>query len=115
MEIGRSIAISIVFDLTATEGQSSVFGSNDAVRKQASPLFHIRPGAPPFLVTYCQWDYATLPAQARGFHRALTNASVTAELAYIPERNHISEMLHLPEDGDPTANAVLQFIRRVFP
>jgi len=30
-----------------------------------SPLHHVHSNAPPFLFTYCQWDYFGLPNQAR--------------------------------------------------
>jgi dipeptidyl aminopeptidase/acylaminoacyl peptidase len=109
--IRGSIALSGVFDLTMTEGQSRVFGRDKEVRKDASPLFFAKNSAPPFLVTYCQWDYPTLPAQARQFHAALRKAGIESELVFIPRENHISEMISITNDEDPTAKAILTFIR----
>lgn len=109
--IRGAASLSGVFNLTTTEGQSSVFGSDPHVRKQASPLFHLRSGAPPFLVTYCQWDYLTLPTQAREFHSALVTSGVSAKMVFIPRENHISEMVNVPSEDDLTAHAILEFIR----
>ena len=67
--------------------------------------------APPFLVTYCQWDYPTLPFQARVFHRALKGAGISSELLYVPGEGHISEMLSITHEDDPSAQAILKFIR----
>ena len=88
----------------------SVFGSNREVRRAASPLFHVKPGAPPFLVTYCQWDYYSLPAQAREFHHALEQAGIKTELIYIPRENHISEMLNVSQEDNLLATATLKFM-----
>jgi len=107
-----TLALSGVYDLTAFESQSSVFGSDPAVRREASPLFHLQAGAPPFLVTYCQWDYPTLPAQAKRLHAALQRAGMASERVYVPGENHISEMLSVTKTNDVTVAAALQFMRR---
>ena len=100
-----------VFDLLQGEGQASVFGNDAAVRRAASPIFYVASGAPPFLITYCQWDYATLPGQAREFDSALRHAGVPSSIIYVPGESHISEMVHVPNPGDPTSEAVLKFVR----
>ncbi|MEK7676584.1 MAG: alpha/beta fold hydrolase [Verrucomicrobiota bacterium] len=109
--IRGTIALSGVFNLTIGDSQASVFGKDESVRREASPLFQIKDAAPPFLITYCQWDYLTLPVQARQFHAALRRAGTAADLVYIPRQGHISEMLNVPRDDDPTARAVLNFVR----
>jgi arylformamidase len=110
--IRGTIALSGVFDLASGEGLSSVFGRDHTVREDASPLFHVRRSAPPFLVTYCQWDYPMLPAQARQFDAALKQAGVKSELVFIPRESHISEMVNVPADGDLTAQSIIRFIRQ---
>jgi len=109
--IRGTIALSGVFNLTLDQGQSSVFGTDPEVRKRASPLFHVRPVRPPFLLTYCQWDYWSLPAQAKEFHAALSDAEAFSQLVFIPRENHISEMVNVPNEEDPTARAMLGFIQ----
>ncbi|MGI8742771.1 MAG: alpha/beta fold hydrolase [Bryobacteraceae bacterium] len=76
----------------------------------ASPIQHVQAGAPPFLITYCQNDYPSLPAQARNFDAALRAAGVSSELVYIPNENHISEIVNVYKDDDLTARAILRFI-----
>jgi arylformamidase len=87
-----------------------LFGATEDARWSASPLNYVRRDAPPFLITYCQWDYPGLPAQAREFDRALRHAFVESTLAFVPGENHISEMVHLWKDNDPTAREILKFV-----
>ncbi len=103
------ISMSGVPDVTGAAG-SRVFGSDPDVRRAASPLFHVRGGLPPFLVTYCQWDYLTLPQQARRFHDALRQAGVPSRLVFVKGENHISEMTNIVKPGDATSAAILEFL-----
>jgi len=93
------------------EGLERVFGADEEVKRQASPLTHVHAGAPGFLITYCQWDYAFLPVQAERFGAALQKAGGAAKVVYIPGLNHITEMLNITAPDDPTVKAVLDFIR----
>jgi acetyl esterase/lipase len=106
------LAWSGVYNLATGESQESVFGKDMLVRRAASPLYHVKAGAPPFVVTYCQWDYFSLPGQARGFYQALRQAGVNAELIYIPRESHISEMLTVTRANDPTVTSALRFMKQ---
>jgi len=108
--ISGVLALSGVYNLSG-ESLDSVFGKDPAARRAAAPLSYVRAAAPPFLVSYCQWDYFSLPAQAREFHRALRLAGVSAELVYIPRQSHISEMINVTSDDDPTVAAALKFMK----
>ncbi|GEM_PF-214474 len=110
-DIRGAIALSGVYNLAWGDTASSVFGSQLATRREASPFFYVSTPAPPFLVSYCQWDYLTLPAQARQFYGALRKSGIEAELVYVPGESHISEMVHVPKPNDPTALAIVKFIR----
>jgi acetyl esterase/lipase len=105
------LALSGVYNLTIGESQQSVFGKDPVFRRKASPLFHIKTGSPPFLVTFCEWDYFSLPAQARQFHRALESAGITSELVFIPRQNHISEIVNVWRKDDPMVLAALKFMK----
>jgi acetyl esterase/lipase len=98
------MAFSGVYDVKAIGGFK-----DDPVK--ASPITHVRAGAPPFLITYCQNDYLSLPAQARMFDAALRAAGVSSDLVYIPNENHISEIVNVYKDDDPTTRAILRFIQ----
>ena len=75
-----------------------------------SPIHRVAAGTPPFLITYCQNDYPSLPAEARSFYGALQAAGVSSELIYVPNKNHISEIADIWQEDDPTARAILRFV-----
>jgi acetyl esterase/lipase len=79
-------------------------------RKNASPFYRVHSGAPPFLISYCQWDYLGLPMQAREFAAALKKAFVDTKLLYIPHDNHITEIINVAKDDGPMINAILSFV-----
>ena len=85
------------------------FGDKD-IRKAASPMQYVRTDAPPFLVTFCEWDYPYLPYQARQFAASLKKSFVHTNLVYVPGLSHITEVLHMFDPEDITIKAVLQFI-----
>jgi len=76
-----------------------------------SPMDHVHKGAPPFLLTYCQWDYFDLPRQARDFDAALEEKFVPARMIYIAGESHASEIIDTVKPDDATARAILDFIR----
>src|SRR5205807_963649 len=77
----------------------------------ASPIRYAHPRTPPFLLTYCQWDYRGLPKQARDFAAALKKDFVETKLIYVPSESHISEVIAALRDDDPTARAILDFVK----
>ena len=89
------------------EGLENVFGKQ---QREASPATYIKAGAPPFAITYCQWDYMSLPIQARQFHEMLTKAGVASELVYVPGESHITEIIHATRPADLTAATILKMI-----
>ncbi len=97
-----------VLPLSGVYDVSKIAGFKDDAN--ASPMTHIQPGAPPFLITYCQNDYPGLPDQARKFYGALQAAGIPSELVYVPNENHISEIVDVYKDDDLTANSILKFI-----
>ncbi len=76
-----------------------------------SPIDHIHRGAPPFLLTYCQWDAFGLPEQARRFAAALREKFVPARLVYVEREDHWSQIRDLARPGDAAARAILDFIQ----
>jgi acetyl esterase/lipase len=106
------LAMSGVYDLANSEGQEAVFGKDPETRRAASPLFHVSKSAPPFLVSYCEWDYFSLPGQARMFCHALEQAKIKSELVYIPGQNHLSELVNVTSENDPLVAAAVGFMKR---
>ena len=99
-------ALSGVYDMRTL----SMFGKSDAERKQASPVEFVHRDAPPFVITYCQWDYLYLPLQAKEFASKLRESFVAAKLVYVPGESHISEVIAMLRPGDPTTQAILDLI-----
>lgn len=106
--IKGALCLSGVYDVA--EVKEKVFGTNPELRRAASPITHIRKDAPPFLLTYCEWDYFPLGVQAKEFHAALARTGVDSTLVFVPKENHISEMLAVTKEDDLTARSVIQFI-----
>ena len=99
------ISMSGVYDVKTL----SQFGDS-ALRKAASPMEYVRKDLPPFLITYCQWDYPFLPYQARQFSDTLKRNFVNTKLVYVPGLSHISEVIHMMDPEDITLKAILRFM-----
>jgi acetyl esterase/lipase len=86
------------------------FGNDPRVREDASPLSHVRPGLPPFLLLSAGNDLPTLSGMAEEFCRALRREGCDAQLRYVEDRNHNSILFRAVSVNDPVALAMLEFI-----
>ena len=86
------------------------FGNDPYVRWAASPLHHVRPGLPPFLLVSAEKDLPLLPAMARDMHEALQRVGVESRHITIERRNHSSVLFKTAEPGDPLARAIVEFV-----
>jgi arylformamidase len=91
---------------------SSVFGSDLAVRREASPLIHVKPGTPPFLVLYADHDLIMLPEMAREFGAALKEQQCEVQTVEVKPRDHMSILLSIAQESDPAAQAIVDFIAK---
>lgn len=64
---------------------------------EASPIFHITPDAPPFMLVHGEQDDIVPIAQSEQFAEALRRAGVTVELLRIPGGDHGNSALRAPE------------------
>lgn len=109
-------ALSGVFDVQfGGETPPAVFKGAPEEMRKASPVHFVRRGAPPFVVQYCQWDYATLPQQAEAFHQALLAAGAGSALRYIQGESHISEMLYVARPDNALALLLAQLLKDLEP
>ncbi len=102
------LSFSGVYDVSLAP---NLFGPGEESIQSASPIRHTSGALPPFLLTYCEFDYASLPEQARRFHAALSAAGQKPRLVFVPGENHISEIISVLKDADPTWLAALGFLR----
>jgi acetyl esterase/lipase len=86
------------------------FGDDPRMRADASPVGHVRPGLPPFLIFSAENDLPTLPAMAEEFHQALRAQGCDARLVKVPDRNHNSILFRAVEPTDPVARALIEFV-----
>lgn len=112
-QIHGTICLSGVFDVA--DVKEKVFGKDAEIHKAASPINHINNHAPPFLITYCEWDYFPLAVQAQEFHLSLQKHGLSSKLLYVPKESHISEMLEVSQKDDLTVSSVLNFLRSSVP
>jgi acetyl esterase/lipase len=88
------------------------FGDDAQVRADASPVHHVRPGLPPFLLFTAENDLPTLPGMAEEFQEALCTQGCDARLLKVKDRNHNSILFRAVAVHDPVASAMLDFIRQ---
>lgn len=109
--IRGAIPMSGVYRLAGGNGlMKNVFG-DDKVCRAASPMTHIRPGEPPFLIIYAENDLAPCgKAPSEAFCKALVENQCSATSCEVKDRNHISLILKVSREHDPAAEAIARFI-----
>jgi acetyl esterase/lipase len=90
----------------------SVFGADPKVRREASPLTHVQPGLPPFLIPYADHELPLLAGMAEEFAQALKAKKCEVEVRKISHRTHHNILFRATTPDDPVAAAMLDFIRK---
>jgi arylformamidase len=89
----------------------TVFGTDEEVRKKASPMYHAKAGLPPFLILYADKD---LPGcdkeQAEAFGKALNDKGTKATTIEVKDSNHYLIILNTASGKGPAPQAILDFI-----
>ena len=89
-----------------------VFGKNAEQRAKASPITHVRPGLPPFLIVHGDHELPQCDGPcAELFHQKLKEHQVVCKLLPIAHRDHMSIVARISEANDPGQQAILHFIR----
>lgn len=109
------VGLSGVYDFTGAAGRATgaIFGRDPEGLRAVSPRYQLTASAPPFLITYCQFDYPTLPEQAREFHDAVRALNRASRLVYVAGETHVTEILSIVKEGDATVRAMLEFLAAV--
>ncbi len=110
----RGVApISGVFTINARAKLfNSIFGDDAEICKAASPLTHVGPKQPPFLVLHAENDLPGLSAQSETFHAALKKEKNTAALEKIADRSHLTILTRAKDPTDPVSVALRDFVRK---
>jgi acetyl esterase/lipase len=114
--IKGAIPISGIYDVTIEPPgpfnvYRIVFGTDPQQRRDASPITHVGPNKPPFLIMYAQFDFPGFDAQARQLLSLLREYGNEAALIQIPNRDHVTIITNIGEPNDPTTQEILKFLR----
>ncbi len=114
--IKGAIPISGVYDVTIDPPgpfnvYQIVFGADPQQRRDASPITHVGPNRPPFLILYAQFDFPGFDAQARQLLSGLREYENEATLLEIPNRDHVTIIANIGASNDPTTEEILKFLR----
>ena len=94
---------------------TQAFGNDPAVWADVSPINHVHPGLPPFLVISAGREWAFLRAQAERFAVALENSGDRTDFLILPDKNHFTEVGDIGSKGDVATTEVAAFIRSHLP
>src|SRR5262249_21272791 len=89
---------------------SPVFGSDTKVLKDASPLNHVKPGLPPFLLINAANDLLLLPEMAHNFATALKKARCEVQTLTVAQRDHETVMFEAITSTDPVTRSIRSFV-----
>ena len=89
-----------------------IFGKEPGAAKQASPLAHVQPGLPPFVLVYAERDLPTLGLQALALDAALKANKCETSVVKVEGRNHGTVMWKCSNADDPVMCAAVNFIRK---
>jgi len=87
-----------------------IFGNDPEVRWDASPINHVRPGLPPFLIITAEKELPLLAGTADDFLKVLRLNGCEADYLKVEKRNHNSVMYSAVKSDDPVARAILEFV-----
>lgn len=88
----------------------TVFGRDPQVRKNASPITHVRSGLPPFLILYAECEMPTLAPMAQEFGAALKKAHDDVQTIEMRDRNHLTIMWRASAADDPVVRRMRTFM-----
>jgi len=89
---------------------SPVFGSDGKVLRNASPINHVKPGLPPFLLINAVDDLPLLPEMAQDFAATLKKAKCEVQTLLVSDRDHETVMFKATTPGDPVTRAIRTFV-----
>lgn len=95
----------------APDRDKRVWGTDEKVWIDASPAHHLHTGIPPTLILYADGDDDWRRQQNTDMAQAMKKAGDTVTIAMIHNRTHNTIWSKVKEDGDETAERIIQFVR----
>jgi acetyl esterase/lipase len=97
----------------APDRDKRVWGVDSSAWVDASPAHHLKSATPPMLILYAERDEDWRREQNVEFATALKTAgNKNVELKMIPNRNHSTIWGRVGNEGDETAERIIQFVSR---
>jgi acetyl esterase/lipase len=90
------------------------FGSDPKAAHDASPIAHVQPGLPPFLLLNAGWDYPPLRRMGDEFAAALKKSGCEVEARVIPWRTHETLLFDIGRltIDTTTSDAIHKFVKQ---
>jgi acetyl esterase/lipase len=110
--IKGAIPVSGVYTIRASQRNAKIFGTDETVVRQASPLQHVTGNHPPFLVIYASKDFPDCGKMSEEFCQAVQKAKGETTSLEVKDRDHFSIILRMTQDEDPATQAMLAFVAK---
>lgn len=80
-------------------------------RAAASPIRHIKPDSPSFLVLYAQKDLTTFEGQAKNFHETLQKTGCKSSLLMVSNKDHFTILFDICDQQSKSSKTVIGYIK----
>jgi acetyl esterase/lipase len=91
---------------------ADTFGTTPEAFANASALNHVHARHPPFLILFAEKDNDDVRKTSAELGELLAKRKMEGTVVDIKDRDHGSIIREIPKAGDPTAKAILEFIRK---
>lgn len=92
----------------------SVFGNDPKIKEQASPLFQVRKGLPPFLILCADRELPMCGAkECQRFQKALTDQGTRVAFEEIPQSNHMKIIFDAGKPDKSVSDKILAFMASI--
>jgi acetyl esterase/lipase len=91
---------------------AAVFGRNEALMRDASPIEHVSRGLPATLLAVGEKDFPMLEADARAFARKAAAVGSSVQVVVAPGKDHMGMARGMIDDNDAVLTAVKTFLGR---
>lgn len=88
-----------------------IFTPDAELKKDASPILHVRPGLPPMLILVAEKDPLMLRVQAARLRDELVKAGYSPGYVELKGEDHVSEIFHIGKKWDPITPQVVEFVK----
>src|SRR5262245_3599344 len=113
MDIRGVVAMSGVHEINPLVPMfRNTFGKDRDECRAASPISHVRPGSPPFLLLYADNDLPFLGKMSEDMSDVLKKNKCECECMKVAHRNHMTIIVSFAQESDATREAIFDFIAR---